>query len=488
MNDIAVNKPATAADLASDQRPFTSTYKQLIWLPLVVTVAGALAYWQFVSFAFKSNPGLNGMILATMLWGSWTMVTNVMRVYREEAVFRSGLSYLRMGAWSDEPDPALGPKAHVLGMLSRLQKLGLGHQVYVQSAAMEPELTSLEQYFDKKQELSQYLVGLMVGLGLLGTFVGLLETLLATSSLIATIANSGSGTSGSIESEFARVVGGLEQPLAAMGTAFSASMFGLVGSIMLGFQMVVVRKCSGSFVDHARDDVLSLAEKSKVSSNVQITERFLATLLADFLEQQKITGQQLKDVTTSLQDLLPQVSRATTEALHEIGGEIKEQHRLTVGELSALTREIGKLAPSVADAAVETLNLGRRVASHEEALERTATGVSAIRDLIPLLRELSQASDGVFRESRAASTRVGKILELMPQQARIAEQLEETRDLVINLRRDMGEIKGTTAEMSADISMQKEVTRSLDAAVWSLGKTSLRSAFSDHGTDPKRGE
>jgi hypothetical protein len=486
MNETATIERPLQADTPA-REGFTPTFKLLIWLPLAVTGVGLVAYWNFVSFAFSSNPGLNGLILAVMLWGSWTMVANVRRVYHEEAVFRSGLAHLRLGAWSDEPDPTLGPKAHVLGMLSRLQKMGLGHQVYVQSAAMEPEITALEQYFEKKQELSQYLTGLMVGLGLLGTFVGLLETLLATSSLIATIAGSAGGNSGgSIESEFARVVGGLEKPLASMGTAFSASMFGLVGSIMLGFQMVVVRKSSAGFVDHAREGVLSLAEKSKVSSNVQITERFLATLLADFLEQQRISGQQLREVTTALTDLVPKVGQATADAMQQISGEIKEQHRLMVGQLTALGQELGNLSPRISDATAESLALGRRVASHEEALERTATGVGAIKDLIPLLREVAMASDGVFRESRAASTRVGKILELMPEQARVADQLEQTRDVVQALRRELGEMASRTSEMAVDMQLQKEVTRSLDAAVWSLGKTSLRDAFGEHGSDSRR--
>jgi hypothetical protein len=465
----------------------TAAYKLLIWVPLAVAGMGVVAYWQFIHFAFQSNPGLNGLILGVMLWGSWTMVSNVRRVYHEETVFVAGLAHLRMGAWSDEPSPALGPKAYVLGMLSRLQKLGLGHQVYVQSAAMEPEITSLEQYFEKKQELSQYLTSLMVGLGLLGTFVGLLETLLATSSLIATIASGAANSAGSnIEAEFARVVGGLEKPLSAMGTAFSASMFGLVGSIMLGFQMVVVRKSSAGFVDHAREDVLSLAEKSKVSSNVQITERFLATLLADFLEQQKVSGQQLREVTAALTDLVPEVGKTTAEAMRQLGGEIKDQHRLMVAQLSALAQELGNLAPRISDATAVSIALGRRVASHEEALERTATGIGAIKDLIPVLRDVTIASDGVFRESRAASTRVGKILELLPEQARIAEQLEQTHDLVLALHREMRDLSNRTGDLAADMQFQKEDTRSLDAAVWNLWQASLHGARDEPNSEPKR--
>jgi hypothetical protein len=54
------------------------------------------------------------------------------------------------------------------------------------------------------------------------------------------------------------------------------------------------------------------------------------------------------------------------------------------------------------------------------------------------------------------------------------------------LRRELGEMASRTSEMAVDMQLQKEVTRSLDAAVWSLGKTSLRDAFGEHGSDSRR--
>ena len=205
--------------------PLSWRHRVTVAIPLLMLGLAAAAFWHFVSFAVMSNPALNGLIFAVMGWGVVTMFLTVGHVYREDRVFRSGLAWLRKGVWSGEQDPRLGPPAYVMGMIERLQKLGLGHQVYLHSSAMEPELVALEHHFEKKQELSNFLVGLMVGLGLLGTFVGLLETLVKTSALIGTIA-SGAGGGGDMAADFARIVGGLQAPLAAMGTAFSASMFG----------------------------------------------------------------------------------------------------------------------------------------------------------------------------------------------------------------------------------------------------------------------
>ena len=429
--------PPGLAERQGRQGRLARRFAVLIWAPAACVVLGAAAAWHFVSFAFISNPALNGLILAVLACGCVTMVGHVRRVYREDEVFHGGMAWLRMGAWSDEPDPKLGPKAHVLGMLGRLQKLGLGHQVYMQTAVMEPELKDLEAFFEKRQELSQFIVGLMVGLGLLGTFIGLLETLINTSALIATIANSVGGSSASssgMESEFARIVGGLQKPLESMGTAFSASMFGLIGSIMLGFQMIVVRKTVGVFVDKVREEVLSLAEKTKVNTNVEITERFLATLLADILEQ----------------------------------------HRQTLARLDGVSAQLLDLAPQVREAALSSVALNERLRSQEEVLERTVGAVGSVRDVVPVLGELAAASSGVFRESREASDRVARMLEFLPGQSQMLEQLKGALGHVGALTAEVDAMKQRTGELLGEVQAQNSVVKRLDATLWNSEKAALR--------------
>jgi hypothetical protein len=306
----------------------------------------------------------------------------------------------------------------------------------MQSTVMEPELKDLEGFFEKRQELSQFIVGLMVGLGLLGTFVGLLETLINTSTLIATIANSVGGSSGGggMESEFARIVGGLQKPLESMGTAFSASMFGLIGSIMLGFQMILVRKTVGVFVDRVREEVLSLAEKTKVNTNVEITERFLATLLADILEQ----------------------------------------HRQTVTRLDGVSAQLAELVPQVREAALSSAGLNERLRSQEEVLERTVSAVASVRDVVPVLGELASASSGVFRESREASDRVARMLEFLPGQTQMLEQLKGALGHVGALSTEVDAMKQRTGELLGEVQAQNNVVKRLDATLWNNEKAELR--------------
>ncbi|MFG6448758.1 hypothetical protein ACG0Z6_10980 [Roseateles sp. BYS180W] len=408
----------------------------LVWMPLVAIMLGAAGAWHFVSFAFISNPFLNGTILAVMLWGAYSMSTHVRTAYREDRVFFAGIDWLRKGAWSNEPDPRLGPDAFVLGMLERLEKLGLGHQVYMQSAAMEPEIEALEHYFSKKQELSNFLVGLMVGLGLLGTFIGLLETLIATSELIGGIATSLAGN-GNMDSEFGKIVGGLQKPLAAMGTAFSASMFGLIGSIMLGFQSVVVNKTVARLVDNIREEVLSLAEKSKANANVEITERYLATLMADMLEQ----------------------------------------HRASEERLALVAQQIQDLTPSIQQAAQSSHSLAASVAQQQEALDRTTAAVGQVRDVVPLMAELAQCTTQSLQEAEGARSELRVVAQHLPDQAAMGEDLRRALGAMGELRQQVEQALRSSKELSVEVRQQSAVIKRLDAMMWNDEKAAVREAM-----------
>jgi hypothetical protein len=407
-------------------------------LPLLAMIAGAASMWHFVSFAIMSNPILNGLIIAVLGWGVWTMGGHLRALFVEDKVFAAGMRWLHEGAASGEQNPRLGPPAFVTGMIDRLQKLGLGHQVHIHSSAMEPELEALEQYLNKRQELSQFLVGLMVGLGLLGTFVGLLETLVETSSLIGTIAKSAGG-GGDMEGEFAKIVGGLQKPLSAMGTAFSASMFGLVGSIVLGFQMVAVRKAASDLVESVRAQVLSLAEKSTVNENVTISERFLATLLADILEQHRASSAGLASVVARLDHLVPQISQ-------------------------------------MAGASSE---LSTRLATQENVLERTTATVGGVGSVVPMMSRLADATEGMLEQSSLANARVGRMLNFLPAQQALVEDVRRALDKVDGLERDMLALNTTNEGLRKEVLQQATLVKRMDTALWSMEKESLREALTE---------
>jgi methyl-accepting chemotaxis protein len=126
---------------------------------------------------------------------------------------------------------------------------------------MRSVLDGIASRLDESRELSRYMTGLMIFLGLLGTFWGLLKTIGAVSDVIASM----SVGSGDLNALFEQLKSGLARPLAGMGTAFSASMFGLSGALVLGFLDLTAGQAQNRFFNELEE---WLAGLTRLSSGV----------------------------------------------------------------------------------------------------------------------------------------------------------------------------------------------------------------------------
>ncbi len=175
-----------------------------------------------VASAFLANPILNGLIVLVLLFG-------VAYVFRQVMMLRREVNWLESfrradPALSDLPPPILlAPMATMLG-----QRQG---RMSLSAMSMRSLLDSISSRLDEGREISRYLIGLLIFLGLLGTFWGLLQTIDSVGNTIATLSPAGDDFS----RFFSDLQAGLEAPLAGMGIAFSSSLFGLAGSLVLGF-------------------------------------------------------------------------------------------------------------------------------------------------------------------------------------------------------------------------------------------------------------
>jgi hypothetical protein len=196
---------------------------------LVIVAAGIAAIAPSLSDAFFANPLLNGMILGVLLLGVVYIFRQVFMLHPEIAwieKFRQESSgrLIFPGALSQERPPRLlAPMATMLG-----EKAG---RLSLSTLSMRTLLDGIHSRIEESHEISRYLIGLLIFLGLLGTFWGLLETVNAVGDVIGSL-SVGSGDPSSL---FEELKTGLETPLSGMGTAFSSSLFGLAGSLVLGF-------------------------------------------------------------------------------------------------------------------------------------------------------------------------------------------------------------------------------------------------------------
>jgi len=194
---------------------------------LVVVLALALALGRPLFAAFMGNPAVNGVILGILCAG-------IAYIFRQVVLLgpASGWidSFRERLANRDLTAPP-GPTPRLLAPMARMLGRRQSGRVSLSATSLQTLLDGIASRLDEARETSRYLIGVLVFLGLLGTFYGLLETVRSVGGVIGTL-NVGASD---LARAFADLKTGLESPLHGMATAFSSSLFGLAGSLVLGF-------------------------------------------------------------------------------------------------------------------------------------------------------------------------------------------------------------------------------------------------------------
>jgi hypothetical protein len=211
--------------MAQDFDPHKLSSPRIFLLRMLVflVLCGLLVFvlYRQIWVAFLANPGLNAVIIGVLLIGIMLSFRQVIRLYPEVA-WVNGFRLADPGLAVERAPKLLAPMAAILG--DRIGRMAMSAQL------MRGILDSIATRLDEARDLSRYMTGLLVFLGLLGTFWGLIETV---SSVGGVISNLKVGTdAGSV---FDSLREGLAAPLSGMGIAFSSSLFGLAGSLVLGF-------------------------------------------------------------------------------------------------------------------------------------------------------------------------------------------------------------------------------------------------------------
>ncbi|MGH7013773.1 MAG: flagellar motor protein MotA [Stellaceae bacterium] len=188
-----------------------------VFVVVIALIAGALSHALYPYF--MGNPVVNGVIIGILIAG-------VVYVFHQVIQLSGNARWL---ARASRGQPT-GKPSRLLGSLARMIGEGRG-RLALSAAALRTLLDSVGSRLEETRETSRYLIGLLIFLGLLGTFYGLLETVQSVKGVIGGLS---AGAADPVRA-FADLKARLETPLGGMGTAFSASLFGLAGSLILGF-------------------------------------------------------------------------------------------------------------------------------------------------------------------------------------------------------------------------------------------------------------
>lgn len=247
---------------------------------LVLVLAGVAALIDVLHIAFLHNPALNSMILGVAVLGILLILRQVILLQHETAWLDAWRKERRVGASppsaprpSQPPPRLLAPIASMLG--ERRSRVSLS------PVALRSLLDGIASRLDESRELARYMAGLLIFLGLLGTFWGLIQTIAAIAEVIGTLQVG----SGNLPEIFANLKAGLAGPLAGMGTAFSSSLFGLAGSLVLGFLDLQAGQAQNRFYNELEDTLSSLTRLTGAGPVGEAGETSVPAYVQALLEQ-----------------------------------------------------------------------------------------------------------------------------------------------------------------------------------------------------------
>ena len=317
-----------------ERDPYVLSSPRIFLLRMVVflILAGfvALILYRQIATAFLANPGLNSLILGVLAMGIVLGVRQVVRLFPEiewvNALRRDQAARLR------EP-VLLAPMSRILGD-SGLRAIS--------TQTLRAILDSIGTRLDESREILRYMIGLLVFLGLLGTFWGLLETV---GSIGGVIKSMQAGSDAAVM--FDDLKNGLAAPISGMAIAFTSSLFGLAGSLILGFLDLQAGQAQNRFYTELED---------ALSANASDTNFGLPNEGAPMSAEFRLAMQKLADAAD------PMTARAATQAMVNLAEGIQGLVQHMRGEQQMLRTWV----EAQADQQAEIRKLLQRIASEAE--------------------------------------------------------------------------------------------------------------------------
>ncbi len=304
--------------------------RMLIFLTLVAFLA-AILHKQLIA-SFMNNPGLNGLIVGVLLLGILYAFRQVIRLYPE-------IRWVNAFRIAD-PGLSIAHQPVLLAPMAAMLRDRTG-ALSLSTASLRSIMDSISSRLDEARDTGRYLVGLLVFLGLLGTFWGLLETIQSVGGAIDSIDTNSTDN----VTMFSDLKAGLAAPLKGMGTAFSSSLLGLAGSLVLGFLELQASHAHNRFYNELEEWLSGITELTPGTSgstdqvNRQLSSAILhmqravedlSTRLSDQSMASAIAGkgggdEQLRELARGVNQLVSQM-RAEQKVVREWVDEQAAQH------------------------------------------------------------------------------------------------------------------------------------------------------------------
>jgi hypothetical protein len=375
-------------------RPQRFLNRMILFLIAVIVVCAVIA--PALYNAFMGNPALNGIIMGAMLVG-------IIYIFREVLLLNPEVAWIENYRRNQGVPTAAAPR--LLSSMATMFGERKGGRVSLSAISLRTLLDGIATRLDESREISRYFIGLLVFLGLLGTFYGLLETLRSVGGVISTL----SIGSGDVGRAFNDLKNGLQAPIAGMGTAFSASLFGLAGSLVLGFLDLQAGQAQNRFYNDLEE---WLSSYTRLSGGGPLSEAgdasvpaYIQALLeqtADSLENlQRITGRGEESRIAANASII-----TLTEKLAMLGDQMKAEQNLLL-RLAENQMELKPVLTRLAD--------GASARGQDDALRGHMRNVEMY--LGRLAEDLSQGRSQTIQEVRSEIRLLARTIAALAEEA-----------------------------------------------------------------------
>ena len=502
-------------------------YYVLVTMPFALLMIGSVAFFDAIKGTIDRNPHpqINYAIFVIILFGGVFIIINAHRLIREAKALVEF-----SGALRDKTDLAtLQEMANrytvdiscLLQMIAASAGRAISHQEQV---AIEHELTNARDRLNRRNALPQYLTGLLVGMGLLGTFIGLLSTLTDIGALISSFADLDMKTVSPIV-VFGAMIERMKAPMQSMSIAFSASMFGLLGSIILGLMMVGIRRLQGDIFsllssDTARHIETALShggftaesgtaytgdeykvlirieerlaeaarlQQRKLSSEIDDFQKQRADMLRTLTEQTEASnnlrselqqlGRQLGNIFSMFESTNGSISSQLSDLTVHLAGDAKESHKLLAMQVDEQKRLKDSLDSHIIEEKLATAaRLQQQALSSEIFTQISEQTVHIAGDTKESLKLLTMQVDEQKKLRDALDSY--KIEERLAETARLQQQ---------SLSSEIDDFQKQRADMLRTLTEQAEASNNFRTELQQLGRQlGTFSQISEKGTDEIR--
>lgn len=338
---------------------------RMLFLLIIVIILIALLFNPLRN-AFEGNVALNSLIISTFLLGTIFSFRQTFRLSREA----KWLKFIKRKDSLMPANVALKIKPTLLAPVAAVLSENRQDNPSLSANSLGTILDGVSSRLDESREILRYMIGLLVFLGLLGTFWGLLQTISSVSGVINTMNFNISDISDKGNSLFMEIQKGLSAPLDGMSTAFSSSLFGLAGSLILGFLDLQVGQASNRFFNELEDwlsqmaifttselgntglseaaieNLALVAKRANQNENerIRITENInQLTIVLNRLVEKLDEDRNVKDHLVTISSILKNMGAENSGKISEIQSNLTIELRAIAKQLSNLDKSVTKL-------------------------------------------------------------------------------------------------------------------------------------------------